>query len=94
MPLTMVYQNGQLSSVTENDGQVQELYWDTMGGIDAIFQEVEDALSAKKRDITQIVYDPVYGFPSDVNIYYHESGVGGEYSRRYTISDFEVLKGP
>jgi hypothetical protein len=55
---------------------------------------VEDALAAKKRDITKIVYDPVYGFPSYVDIYYHETSVGGEYSRRYIISDFKILTKP
>lgn len=94
MPLTMLYQNGQLFSVVDSKGNVQELYWDEMGGIDAIFQEVEDSLARKRRDVAEIEYDPTYGFPSYVDIYYHETGVGAEYSRRYTIRDFEILPTP
>lgn len=94
MPLTLEFENGQLVSVVDKDGNVQESYWDTLGGVEALFQEVEDALAASRRDLTEIAYDPTYGFPAYINIYYHESGVGGETSRRYTISNFEVLQGP
>ena len=94
MPLTMVYEDGQLVSVVDNEGNAQELYWDAIGGLEAIFHEVEDALANKRRNITDIQYDLTYGFPAYVDIYYHESGVGGETSRRYTISDFEVLTNP
>ena len=94
MPLTMVYQNRQLVSVVDHEGNAQELYWHTLGGIDVIFQEVDDALAHRKRDLTEITYDPTYGFPTYVDIFYHETGVGAEDTKRYTISDFEILTAP
>lgn len=94
MPLTMFYRNGQLDSVLDRDGNIQESYWDTMGGIDAIFQEAEDALARRGREIEEIRYDPIYGFPTYIDIFYNERGVGSEYNRHYTVSDFEVLPSP
>ena len=94
MPLTMEYRNGQLVSVVDQGGDIQELWWDSMGGIEAIFQEVDTSLARKLRDVQEITYDPTYGLPTYVKIYYHETGVGGEYDRTYTISHFEVLPDP
>lgn len=94
MPLTMEYRNGQLVSVLDRDGSVQELWWDSVAGIEGIFQEMDTALARKLRDVQEITYDPTYGFPAYVKIYYHETGVGGEYDRKYTISNFEVLSDP
>lgn len=94
MPLTMEYRSGQLVSVVDKDGNVQELGWDSLSGIEAIFQEVDTSLARKRRDVEAITYDPTYGFPTSIEIYYHETGVGGEYTRRYTIDHFEVLPDP
>jgi hypothetical protein len=94
MPLTMEYRNGQLVSVVDRDGNAQELWWDSLAGIEGIFREVDTSLARKLRDIEEISYDPTYGFPTYVKIYYHETGVGGEYDRKYTISHFEVLPDP
>ena len=94
MPLTLEYRNGQLISVVDTEGNVQELFWDRLGGINAVFQEVEDALARKKRKVEEIEYDPAFGFPTFVYIFYNQTGVGAEYTRRYTISHFEVLSEP
>jgi hypothetical protein len=93
MPLSIVVKEGQLISVTDKDGHDQPLEWNTIAGVGAMFEEVEASLSARNRKV-EVEYDPTYGFPAHVYIFYNDRGVGGEYSRDYTVSDFEVLAGP
>ncbi len=94
MPLTMEYRNGQLVSVLDREGNAQELWWDSLAGIEGIFQEEDTSFARKLREVQEISYDPMYGFPTYVKIYYHEMGVGSEDDRKYTISHFEILSSP
>ena len=71
-PLTMLYQNGQPVSVRDKDGNVREFFWDTIGGMDVMLQETEDALSTRRCESIEIGYDPIYGFSTYVDIYYNE----------------------
>ena len=94
MPLTIVVKHGETVSMMDKDGNELDIAWERLVGIDAIFQEVEDALSRRLRDVKEITYDPIYGFPTSIEIFYNETGVGGENTRHYTISNFEVLSDP
>lgn len=90
MPLTVVAKNGETISVIDKNGNDRPLELSTITSFDAMFQEIDDSLSARHREV-ETEYDQVYGFPVHMHIFYNDRGVGGETSRDYTVGDFEIL---
>lgn len=91
MPLTIEVQNGQIVSMTYNDGtpvgsQDQQIFagYDT---IDKLFDFT--AASSKKADEIKIEYDPAYGFPSSVQIDFIKQAADDELA--LNVSNFQAL---
>ena len=80
--------------IQDEYGNIVTEDWKGVASIEAIFAEIEAALSMKNRKVRRVVYDDVYGFPTEIVISYNQRSVGAEYDRRYFVSNFEVLHNP
>ncbi len=93
MPLTVQVKDREVVLVLDKDGNNVTSNWKETASVESMFAEIETALSRKGRE-AEVVYDNAYGFPTYSDIFYNERGVGGEYHKRYTVSDLEVLPNP
>lgn len=94
MPLSIQVKDEKPILILDKDGNNVTAEWKDSANIDSIFAEIDNALSRSSRKVVEIRYDQNYGFPTYFDIFYDEKGVGGEYDRKYTISDFEIETHP
>jgi len=92
-PLTVIVLNGQPVSVRDKTGmELEQKHKEDIkeySTIDGVLSFVENAINSNP-DKLNISYDPVYGFPALVDIYYH-FGVTDD-GIRLTITNFKELK--
>ncbi len=92
MPLTLEVAEDQIVSMTYNDGtpvpEDERKIFEPYATINALFTFTENAIS--QADEIHIQYDPVYGFPSEVQIDYIKNAVDDELA--LSVRGFEPLQ--
>jgi len=75
MPLKVEVQNGEVVSITAQDGSLIEAtnpnyeYFAPYATIDKLFGELQADLNGKAEAVT-VKYDPTHGFPTEITIDY------------------------
>lgn len=95
MPLAVEIQNGEIISMTYNDGtpvtETDPNYatFSNRATIERIFSELEAGLAGGADEVT-VTYDSTHGFPNDIHFDYIKNAADDELA--ITISGFEALK--
>jgi hypothetical protein len=91
MPLSVEVLNGRVVSMTYNDGtpvpEGEQANFSAYSTMDALITYTEDAL--RRADEIHITYDPLYGFPSQVQIDFIKNAVDDELALR--AENFQAL---
>ncbi len=91
MPLSIEVSNGSVRSIAYNDGtpvpSEQLQYFERYSTIDSLFNFTGETL--RKADEVHASYDPIYGFPSSVQIDFYKNAVDDELA--LTITGFQPL---
>jgi hypothetical protein len=92
MPLTIEVQDGKIISIETVDGSpivegTREIF-EKAGTVENLFAVIEEAQATGADELT-VVYDPTYGFPSQISIDQSKSMADEEIS--YIVENFQVL---
>jgi hypothetical protein len=92
MPLTVEVQNGKIVSIETADGspivEGSRQIFEQAGMMEKLFAVIEEA-QANGADELAVVYDPTYGFPSQISINPIKNATDDEIS--YYVENFQVL---
>ena len=94
MPLTIEVQNGEVVSITQQDGTVvtendpSYTYFVEVATVDRLFEELNSSLNGGADEVL-VTYDATYGFPVTISIDQIKEAIDDEIA--YQVANFEVL---
>ena len=94
MPLTIEVQNGEVVSITQQDGTAvtendpSYTYFVEVATVDRLFEELNSSLNGGADEVL-VTYDATYGFPVTISIDQIKEAIDDEIA--YQVANFEVL---
>ena len=94
MPLTIEVQNGEVVSITQQDGTAvaendpSYTYFVEVATVDRLFEELNSSLNGGADEVL-VTYDATYGFPMTISIDQIKEAIDDEIA--YQVANFEVL---
>ena len=94
MPLTIEVQNGEVVSITQQDGTAvaendpSYTYFVEVATVERLFEKLSSSLNGGADEVL-VTYDDTYGFPSTISIDQIKEAIDDEIA--YQVDNFEVL---
>ena len=94
MPLTIEVQNGEVVSITQQDGTAvaendpSYTYFVEVATVDRLFEKLDSNLNGGADEVL-VTYDATYGFPVTISIDQIKEAIDDEIA--YQVANFEVL---